>query len=308
MTLELHAQHHQTERQTEPRVRHSSTLILLRDQKDSDQIEVLLLRRSAQSRFLPSASVFPGGGVEDSDGEYAVSQLGEERCTQSVKAWDQWGFESEQAAISSLGAALRETFEESGLPVAQLVDSSQALRCVGHWLTPAALKKRFDTYFWSAVLPSDYNPKLRVDELEIEDASWWTPKEALDAYHSGILELPVPTLMILKEFAELLGQAPSTSSSASHHLLSWLAEMPHSHPIQPILLGGEPLRLVFPGNRIYAEAAHHGEINKAPERGFWQGVDHYLLQDKITAMSGVSGSQETLKRWKRVHCSSLKMS
>ncbi|HKR63736.1 MAG TPA: NUDIX hydrolase [Thermoanaerobaculia bacterium] len=113
----------------------AASVIVLRDAP----LEVLLLRRSAKSSFVPDAWVFPGGIAEEED-------LRE--------------------------TAVRETFEEAGLQLdaSQLVPTSR-------WITPVGIPKRFDTLFFLAVVPRD--AQVTVDGNEIVDSMWIAPADAL---------------------------------------------------------------------------------------------------------------------------------
>jgi 8-oxo-dGTP pyrophosphatase MutT (NUDIX family) len=114
----------------------AASAIVLRDAP----LEVLLLRRNANSSFVPNAWVFPGGTIEPGETPEA--------------------------------AAARETFEEAGVTIdpAQLVLTSR-------WITPEGIPKRFDTYFFLATVGRD--AEVTIDGREIVEAIWVTPKEAL---------------------------------------------------------------------------------------------------------------------------------
>jgi 8-oxo-dGTP pyrophosphatase MutT (NUDIX family) len=113
----------------------SASVIVLRD----GPLEVLLLRRSAKSSFVPNAWVFPGGIAEEDD----------LRLT-----------------------AVRETFEETGLRL-----DPDSLVATSRWITPEGIPKRFDTWFYLATV--DRNAVVTVDGNEIVDSLWIDPSEAL---------------------------------------------------------------------------------------------------------------------------------
>ena len=56
-----------TGRPSEPRT--AATVLLLRDGQSHGSLEVLLLKRSPESHFMPSVWVFPGGSIDPEDGE-----------------------------------------------------------------------------------------------------------------------------------------------------------------------------------------------------------------------------------------------
>jgi 8-oxo-dGTP pyrophosphatase MutT (NUDIX family) len=199
-------------------VRPASTVLLLRD-GTAGEIEVFMMVRHHQIEFNSGALVFPGGSVDRSDKEIA----GQPEL-----------YAGEQGAdVEALGfriAAIRETFEESGILLARpkgssaLIDAGRARQieaahraalCEGkttfldvvtgndlalaldalvpyaHWITPEGMPKRFDTWFFLAMAPPD---QLGAhDGKESTDSIWVSPREALAGGDSGRFKLPFPT-------------------------------------------------------------------------------------------------------------------
>lgn len=91
----------------------AATLVLLRDGPAG--IEVLLLRRNQATRFAPGAFVFPGGRVDAVDSSPAAVRAWDDLSP--AGAADRLGLPPEAAppAIAYYAAALRETFEETGI-------------------------------------------------------------------------------------------------------------------------------------------------------------------------------------------------
>jgi 8-oxo-dGTP pyrophosphatase MutT (NUDIX family) len=143
-------------------------------------LEVLLVKRNPQARFMGGAWVFPGGAVKREEGEG-------------------------EAALRA--AAVRELDEEAGIEL----DSPAALIPFSRWITPAEVKIRFDTWFYLAELPP--GAQARVDGHEVVDARWYQPATALEASRHGKLLLVFPTLKHLEQLAgfgtatELIGYA-----------------------------------------------------------------------------------------------------
>merc|ERR1711871_837791 len=149
--------------------RESATLLTLAIHPERQTLMVAMLQRARSSRVMPGALVFPGGGVEEIDaavnaeldaepseqrGGRAVRYAAHERAhiQRAVQDYEAWGFKHKSDALSSLRAALRETEEEADLSRPTLLRDARVLRCIGRWLTPEALKRRFDTYFWMIAL------------------------------------------------------------------------------------------------------------------------------------------------------------
>ena len=135
----------------------AASVIVLRD----DPMEVLLLRRSEKSSFVPNAWVFPGG----------VAERGE----------------------SLRDAAARETFEEAGLPL-----DPETLVLTSRWITPVGLPKRFDTEFF--IVAVDRDTRVNIDGAEIVDAMWIAPKDALARRDLRLVFPTIKNLEAIAEF------------------------------------------------------------------------------------------------------------
>ncbi len=146
--------------------RPAATVILLRG-GDTD-LEVLLVQRNPESRFMGGAWVFPGGAVDRTEGE------GED----ALRA-----------------AAVRELREEAGISLAD----PAALVPFSRWITPAQVKIRFDTWFFLATAPAGAEPE--IDGSEIVDVRWCAPRAALDAATAGELFLVFPTIKHLEQLS-----------------------------------------------------------------------------------------------------------
>ncbi len=146
--------------------RQAASVILLRG--GSQALELLLVQRTPEARFMGGFWVFPGGAVDAHEGE---------------------GDEAHRLA------AVRELEEEAsvgGIAPAELVKFSR-------WITPAVVQIRFDTHFFLASAPADVSPV--VDGSEIVDLVWHTPQGALEAYGREELPLVFPTIKHLEQFA-----------------------------------------------------------------------------------------------------------
>jgi 8-oxo-dGTP pyrophosphatase MutT (NUDIX family) len=139
----------------------ASSVILVRG--DGDGLEVLLVRRTPQARFMGGVWVFPGGAVDAGEDE--------------------------------LDAALRELQEEASVTVTD----RDALVRFSQWITPAMVKIRFDTHFFVTPVPPGAEPA--IDGEEIVDFGWFTPGGALEAYGRGELELVFPTIKHLEQLS-----------------------------------------------------------------------------------------------------------
>ena len=88
--------------------RPASTILLLRDSPDAKEIEVFMMVRHYEIDFNSGALVFPGGSVDKGDKEIiATPEL------------YSGGEGLDEATLSFRIAAIRETFEESGILLAR---------------------------------------------------------------------------------------------------------------------------------------------------------------------------------------------
>ncbi|MGO9495982.1 MAG: NUDIX hydrolase [Solirubrobacteraceae bacterium] len=149
---------------TEPRP--AGTVIVLRG--GSSSLEVLLVQRNPNARFMGGAWVFPGGAVDRNEGHG-------------------------EGALRA--AAIRELEEEAGISVGD----PASLVAFSRWITPPEVKIRFDTWFFLAPLPE--GAVARVDGSEVVDARWYTPAAALQARTRGELFLVFPTIKHLEQLS-----------------------------------------------------------------------------------------------------------
>ncbi|MFN7146370.1 MAG: hypothetical protein ACK4YP_21535, partial [Myxococcota bacterium] len=68
-----------------------------------------------------------------------------------------------------------------------------------HWITPEIEPRRYDTWFFAAVLPA--GAEARIDGQEAVAGAWLRPVDALARHEAGTLPLAPPTLRTLAELA-----------------------------------------------------------------------------------------------------------
>jgi 8-oxo-dGTP pyrophosphatase MutT (NUDIX family) len=158
--------------------RDAATVILLREGP-----EVFLLRRAKGMAFAPGAYVFPGGSVDPADANPV-----------EVGPAPELGVAPERAR-AILRAAVRETFEECGVQL-----SPELLKPWARWVTPEIESRRYDTFFFVALLPDGAEPDSGTGG-ESDDGGWFTPETALEAARMGTVPLMPPTAATLGELA-----------------------------------------------------------------------------------------------------------
>ena len=189
--------------------RPAATVLLLRDGEAG--LEVLMTRRSLTASFAPGAYVFPGGGVDPLDA--ASHALATRRPGQSA------------LHLTQAIAAIRESFEELGVLLAQhadgrpadqqdiaALDRSQpfAAQCkarnlllaadsvyvLAHWVTDRDLPRRFDVPFLVARMPTGQTPV--ADGQEQFEPVWVRPADALARHTAGQFFIIFPTIRTLE--------------------------------------------------------------------------------------------------------------
>ena len=156
--------------------------------------EVLVVERSAGSRFLPGYIAFPGGAVDVDDDAHAERWFG-------------------TAQEGPRAAALRELAEEVGLaitadgavrarglgPIDAVPPVADALRELCHWVAPPEVPVRFDARYFTVAVQPDAEPE--PDGHEVADSWWVSPRELLERWEAGERKLYWPTWLTVTELA-----------------------------------------------------------------------------------------------------------
>src|SRR5437588_8313584 len=187
------------------RPRQAATVILLRG--DGEALEVLLVRRSPQARFMAGVWVFPGGAVDAGEGE---------------------GDDAHRTA------AIRELREEAAITL----EDPHALVKFSRWITPAQVKIRFDTHFFLAPLPP--GQEARVDGRECVDLAWFTPRAALDAHRAGELALVFPTIKHLDQLSAFSSSPELLANARGREVQPVQPRVVLEGEVARLLLPGDP--------------------------------------------------------------------
>ena len=253
--------------------RPASTILLLRDSASTKgEIEVFMMVRHYEIDFNSGALVFPGGSVDAGDQEI----IARPELYSGGEGLD-------AAALSFRIAAIRETFEESGILLARprgskaLVDAKRAseieaanrtalceskttflkvltdngmllaldeLVPYAHWITPEGMPKRFDTWFFLAAAPPEQAGAH--DGKESTDSIWVSPREALEGGESGRFKLPFPTTRNLIRLGKQASVEAALDNSRGKAVVTVM-------PVMTKLNGGRQLRIPL-------EAGYDGEV------------------------------------------------
>lgn len=255
--------------------RDSASVILVRD--TAGGLEVFMLERVLRSDFAGGAFVFPGGKLDDADGDPGIID--------HLDGWppaDGWATsEHPDVARALLICAIRETFEEAGVlfarnPSGSVVSlrageeerwaaartaihagdltaldgarnanvrfAADLLRFWARWQTPAFAPKRYDTRFFVGCLPDGQEPLH--DDIESSSGRWIAPAEALRLAAAGAFTVIFPTRKMLESLL------PFADAAA---LWEAAGEGRDPAPVLPrIERDGEDWRVVMPDGSAHA--------------------------------------------------------
>ncbi len=207
--------------------RNAATVIVLRSGDAGP--EAYYLRRQVSMDFAAGMAVFPGGGVDPRDFDAQVGWAGPDPA-----AWAERLGCDEETARALVCAAVRETFEESGVLLAGVSDGdvvadttaedweadrvaletrelamtdflnrrglvlrTDLLGVWDAWLTPVFEPKRYRTWFFVAELP----PGQVTRDVSSESSSvhWLPARLAADRADAGELAMMPPTYLTSME-------------------------------------------------------------------------------------------------------------
>lgn len=212
--------------------RPAATVVLLR--QGAEGPETYLCRRTGKATFMPGFFVFPGGRVDEGDGDpsFATACLGVDRALCAIPDLPP------ERSLAHHVAAMRELFEEAGVLIADrpadlsretLAACRRALRArertwrdvvsrlgvrpaldrlhyAAWWTTPESEPRRFTARFFLAALPAGEEPLIDAEELVEE--RWVRIALAPDLAARGDLFVPPPTLWTLAD----LGRFPTVEA------------------------------------------------------------------------------------------------
>ena len=193
----------------------AATLILI-DTK-ARKPKVLMGKRSEKLKFMPGKFVFPGGRVDA--GDRSMLAAGAMSARAEMRLMARAPRMTPQRCRALAMAAIRETFEETGLMIGNadfgrpekvptgtwrefadqgLFPTPDALTFIARAITPPRRPRRFDTRFFAASLASvggkverEFGPDAELTEL-----AWVDLDEAVR------LDIPTITQVILAELVE----------------------------------------------------------------------------------------------------------
>ncbi len=233
--------------------RRAATVVLLRE--TGGGLQAYLLRRRTTMAFAAGMYAFPGGAVDPRDGEGRIGWAGPPP--------EEWALRlgtDRASAQAVVCAAVRETFEESGVLLAGpdgesvvadtsgpgwqqdradleahrlsfaeflarrgLVLRSDLLGAWARWITPEFEERRYDTWFFAAVLPG--GQRAADSTGEADRVTWTEPSEAVRGFEAGQLGMLPPTITVLRELAPLTSPRTVLEAAATRTLAPVMARI-----------------------------------------------------------------------------------
>lgn len=208
----------------------AATVIVFRERADGEPPDLLIVERAATLAFAGGALVFPGGRIDPGD-----------RLLAATHAFDD---------AADRIAAIRETIEETGVPIAldpqpdaealariraalhagtpfgevlaaeRLALDLAALVPFARWRPAHVHSRIFDTRFFLAQLPEGSPPPI-VDATETVRAFWASARQVLDLADEGRVRIIFPTRRNLERLARFASFAEAAADA-------------HAHPIRTI--------------------------------------------------------------------------
>ncbi|MGZ4426804.1 MAG: NUDIX hydrolase [Nocardioidaceae bacterium] len=224
----------------------ASTVVLLRGGAgEPGSLEVYLLRRHVDMAFAAGMCVFPGGGVDKRDYDKEIGWVGP-----PSSEWAQLLGTGEAQARALVCAAVRETFEESGVllagPTADSVVEdttgedweadrhrlearelsftdfleqrglrlrTDLLQLWGSWVTPVFEPRRFHARFFVAEMPA--GQVTRDVSTESDKVLWLSMREAITAVDEHQMLMLPPTYCTCLELYDFGSTAEALAAAAA---------------------------------------------------------------------------------------------
>jgi 8-oxo-dGTP pyrophosphatase MutT (NUDIX family) len=192
------------------RPKDAATLILV--DRSGPAPKVLLGKRHARHRFMPGKYVFPGGGVDPTDKHMSAATPLHPHAEMRLMQRFHKGSPARARALAL--AAVRETFEETGLLLGTRAEAANApegpwsafaqhkvlpdlrnIHFIGRAITPPGRPRRFDARFFTmdASAIAHRVEGVTGPDAELVDLVWMTLAEAKE------LDMPAVTGVMLEE-------------------------------------------------------------------------------------------------------------
>lgn len=256
-------------------IRAAATVMMIDDRPD---LQLLMMERNANTVFAGGMWVFPGGSVDKEDDSDAFRAIVDDRNDADASAL----MELERGGLAYYVAAIRESFEEAGLLLARhqseghalsftdpavaarfegyrdQVNASEAdfldiirsekllldtadMHYIARWITPVGPPRRFDARFFIARAPQGQVPLH--DNRETVHSAWMSPKDILDRFEAGEMQVMSPTLTMIRALSQFSCTAEVIEAAEANQSDQRIRVIEHNQAI------------VLPGDEGYEQAA-----------------------------------------------------
>jgi 8-oxo-dGTP pyrophosphatase MutT (NUDIX family) len=259
--------------------RPAATVALVRD--GAQGLEVLMMVRPMAAEFAPRALVFPGGRIDDADGDPGWMQVFELDAAAQARIAEDGQDEGQPGALAFRVGAIREMFEETAIVIGSAIppdpEWAESARGRVHngevsflamvreaglrlrpaelvyfarWVTPESQPKRYDTRFYAAGVPGGQTPSAAPGE--VESVTWISPQEALANADDAEAYVMPPTRAALEKLARFGDVAAAVPG---------MYELRDTRPVLPRIVrtgadgkAGPDIQVVLPGDPGYEAA------------------------------------------------------
>jgi len=276
-------------------IRLAATLILVVPFQET--FKILMMKRNANLKFMPGVHVFPGGSIDKHDEDSQWKSMIPNNNSLSH--------------FSARIAAIRETFEESGILVAnpqeklqvipveelkkwrnkvhenasqfltlcqtyQIYPDIHRLHEWSNWITPTIETKRFDTKFFLAICHNLQMESGIHDNQESVTTDWVTPNEVLEKSARKQMKIIPPQFYTMTELANI----------KTIKQLEIVARNRTIYPIQPEFVNEDTHTVIaLPGDPLHPNGAHKPSDRHRLLTTFQGGHMNMILEKKLDPAS-----------------------
>lgn len=206
---------------------HACSLLVIATNATGVGFSTLFVKRSSKNTFMPSFFVFPGGVTESEDDLSDIFNLGNFKSFRS----------QDGDSLAGRICCLRETFEETGILLAEEGEKCSAIDVPNMELWRAQVKSNCENYkklctdlsiipcasnlyLWTNIITPKIENSRRYDtwfyltflsqtveavpdpQGETTETLWLSPLKALEQHEQGLLRLAPPTVLILWQLSK----------------------------------------------------------------------------------------------------------
>jgi 8-oxo-dGTP pyrophosphatase MutT (NUDIX family) len=220
----------------------AATVLLLRDRPE--EMEVLMVERHRDMKFMGGAVVFPGGKVDAADENVSADYLPAgytaddlpQRIASVREVFEESGLllarnKGEPGFITDerrhqIAEAFRKKLDTGEITINELAEAENLELAVdvlvpfAHWITPPGAPRRYDTMFYVTAAPEDHHAEH--DGNEAVDSIWISPSIALKDEAKKVREIVFPTRLNLEKLGRQTIVANALEAAANDTIVTVL--------------------------------------------------------------------------------------